>query len=304
MDVSVIMNELVQRKFPFDEACRRYKEAGVDALDYSICEDYAVPPEIFSKSRSEWTKFFSDRAKIIKDNGLYVYQTHATYPTNYLTYNLSDANKKFLQDEELEVFKKQIEATSILGAKYIVIHPINHAVNDKEKKENWQLNLDAFTKIEPYLRKFDVKLGIEDMFGYDALRRRLCPTGISSAQEMADLIDELNSSLNSDRFVACLDTGHVFINALSPAEAIRTLGKRTELLHVQDNMTDGDHHLAPGIGRIDWVDFAKALKEVGYNKVISAEISTRVYNLSPDLVFDYVEYAVKALRRIIDIVEA
>ena len=49
------------------------------------------------------------------------------------------------------------------------------------------------------------------------------------------------------------------------------LGARTKILHVQDNDGLTDMHQAPGRGKTDWMQFLKALKEVGYNGTFNFE---------------------------------
>jgi hypothetical protein len=42
-------------------------------------------------------------------------------------------------------------------------------------------------------------------------------------------------------------------------------------LHVHDNDSTRDAHATPGNGNIDWEDFSNALREVGFDKVLSFE---------------------------------
>ncbi len=304
MKIGAIFSPAVQRHFDHDYACKRYREAGIECLDYSLYGVYAIPSEIFSSSRNEWTKEFAERKKIIEGNGLFVNQTHGTYPTNYLSFRDSDWKSKYMKETELDLFKKQIEVASILGAKYIVIHPINHCKNDIEWEENRLLNLDAFSRLEPILREFNVQLGVENMFEHDPVRRRFCKTGCSTPEDMIDLIDTLNASLSSDRFVACLDTGHMLIQSISPDKAVKKLGSRLKLLHVQDNVALSDDHCAPGIGFTDWKAFALALKEVGYDGAFSVEAGLdQPAIIDKELIFDYIEYTAKASRRVIELAE-
>ena len=77
--------------------------------------------------------------------------------------------------------------------------------------------------------------------------------------------------INSDNFKLCLDTGHELSLGLSPAEAVRLAGKDLQVLHVHDNDGNRDRHLIPGMGVADWMDFYKALNEVGFDGVFSLE---------------------------------
>ena len=87
--------------------------------------------------------------------------------------------------------------------------------------------------------------------------------------------------MNSDHFVACLDTGHANITGIAPAAFARALGSRLKTLHIHDNLGLNPHcegwsdmHTAPYLGNIDWTDFIHALSEIGYDGTLSYETDT------------------------------
>ena len=59
-------------------------------------------------------------------------------------------------------------------------------------------------------------------------------------------------------------------------DVVRELGKEIRVLHVHDNRNQIDLHLPPFYGRIDWYDFANALREIQYTGVFSFEIDVPV----------------------------
>lgn len=277
-----------QNQYASDEIFSRLKSIGYDGVDYTLSLKYKEPDPIFSCSRSAWMKHFGNIAASLKNNGLEAFQTHATFPTDY------DGAEK-LTDKCLDQFKREIEATAVIGAPYIVIHPINIALYDCGKKTDYEANMESFSKIEPTLKEFGVKLGVENMFTWDGARRRNCPTGCSMPEDMIKYID----SMNSESFVACLDTGHMLINCVSPADAVRKLGKRLKLMHVHDNYGIADNHNAPTQGITDWHDFATALKEVNYDGAFCMEISyASVMRVDKELAWDYARFAFETAKRI------
>lgn len=294
MKIGIICGEFTKNYAP-EEYFPALREIGFEAVDYGVCENYGKIPEIFTKPREEWTAFFARQAAAARNAGVDICQTHATYHTNF-------DNQPFLSDYCFEHLCKEIEATAILGSKYIVIHPINLAVNENRWDENYKVNFEAFSRFEPVLRQYDVKLGVEDMFIWDGARCRSTRTGCSLPEDMIMLIDDLNEKLSSDRFVACLDTGHMLIHSVNPATAMRKLGQRTKLLHVHDNYGISDNHLVPGFGITDWNDFAAAMKEVDYNGVFSLEtnISAPHRKLGKQALWDYARYCYTASRAILD----
>jgi len=91
---------------------------------------------------------------------------------------------------------------------------------------------------------------------------------ISTPTQILKFVNEIND----ENFKICLDTGHVNVfNNLTVGDAVRELGDKIKVLHIHDNGGTDDDHLAPFSGGIDWVDFSKALKETGFDGVISLE---------------------------------
>ncbi|MDX9981433.1 MAG: sugar phosphate isomerase/epimerase family protein [Lentisphaeria bacterium] len=70
-----------------------------------------------------------------------------------------------------------------------------------------------------------------------------------------------------------IDTGHAVLHGMTPAEAIRLMGRRLVTTHLQDNFGKRDDHLPPGKGTIDWVATRDALLEVRYQGMFMVEIS-------------------------------
>ena len=288
-----LITENFQQHYECGEIFHKLKQIGYDGVDYTLSLAYNKPEEIFSKPRSEWTKHYKHIAEEMKNNDIVAFQPHATFPTDF-------DGAKCLTDYTLDQFRKEIEAAAILNSPYIVIHPINIAVREKNKQQDFEVNMDAFGKLLPVLEEFGVTLGVENMFTWDNLRRCNCPTGCSSAEDMIRYID----SMKSEHFKACLDTGHMLINCFSPAEAVRKLGKRLKLLHVHDNYGLFDNHNAPGQGSIDWHDFAAALKETGYDGAFCMETSfSAVMRLSTELGWEYAKYAYAAAKKIVEMAE-
>ena len=44
------------------------------------------------------------------------------------------------------------------------------------------------------------------------------------------------------------------------------------MVHINDNFAEDDVHLAPFLGRIDWQQTMKALKEIGYSGSMNLEV--------------------------------
>ena len=132
------------------------QEIGYAAVDYSLQADYETPHPVFAESRDVWTAFYEERKKLFASYGLTVSQTHATFSTDFDV--LGEVTDKIIAQ-----YEKEIEATAIMGAKLIVIHPICLPVATIQKEKERALNLKLYRSLIPALQKFGIKVGVENI---------------------------------------------------------------------------------------------------------------------------------------------
>ena len=80
---------------------------------------------------------------------------------------------------------------------------------------------------------------------------------------------------------------------------IPVIGNRLKVLHVHDNHGRQYEHLAPFFGSIDWKDFSDALREVGFDGVLSLE-AIMCDTLPADILEDMYDIYGRIARRIAD----
>lgn len=68
------------------------------------------------------------------------------------------------------------------------------------------------------------------------------------------------------------DPSHTFPVGDFPNVSVYRLGNRIKHLHVSDNDGVTNVHWRPGMGKIDWVAMFQALKDIGYDGVVSIEL--------------------------------
>lgn len=257
------------------EQFKYLKSCGFDGCDF-IMNKYFAPSGIYGdidevtedeiRERFTWLKKLADEADFK------IYQVHASF---------GGQMRKYPGGEE-EVIKRvtaSIQAAHYLGAKHVVVHPYINMDRKYDKNEELSIQqaIDLYKKFIPALEKYDVYCCIENMFHSDTVHRHICPTIISRAKEIVRVCDECG-----DRFRICLDVGHAVLTEDDPAEYVRICGKRLVCLHTHDNDGINDLHTIPFCAqgkppkiepmRIDWTEFMHALKEVGYEGVLSFEI--------------------------------
>jgi sugar phosphate isomerase/epimerase len=81
-------------------------------------------------------------------------------------------------------------------------------------------------------------------------------------------------------------------------EPLLKLGHRLHCTHINDNLGDGDLHLAPFSGTVKWESVMKALRDINYPGVLNLEIGLN--NQSPDSLKDAgAKYALETLRALL-----
>ena len=87
--------------------------------------------------------------------------------------------------------------------------------------------------------------------------------------------------IKSPRLGILLDTGHCNVNGENLADTVLSLRGVPLHVHIDDNTGESDAHMIPGQGKIAYAPFVQALKAVGYQGFVSAELGFQ-YTLDPD----------------------
>ena len=244
--------------YGFEEGLKIMKSHGYDALDYGwFCH---TENKIFHVSESEFAATLKRERAIIEDSGLFVNQTHGAWRWPAQDFSAYDRAERYAAMET------GIRGTALLGAPNFVIHCIMPfgENNPAHKEELWQMNLDHFTPLCDLAGELGVTVCFENL--------PFTSLPLSRWNETLEFV----RLMNHPAMKMCLDTGHAAVYGDSPAAAVRTIGKDLlAALHVHDNDGHGDLHWRPGEGVIDWVDFTKALHEIGYEGCVSLETSVK-----------------------------
>lgn len=243
----------IKDRLGINEILNCFKDAGFDTYDFTMYGiEYAK--DVFI-DKSDYIERAKDLRKHADSLGLKCNQTHANFPT-------IDIKKTEEQNKiEFERAIKSIKITSILGGEICVIHPVAH-YSVKENVEFYKLFI-------PYAKKYNVKIGIENMWFWDNENdhARTAPcSNHNSFAEMLKLID-------SEYVVACLDIGHAEMEGLetSAVQMIKALGSKLQALHIHDNDKKHDSHQIPFSGRIDFEQIINALADINYKGDITFE---------------------------------
>ncbi|KXS44682.1 MAG: xylose isomerase domain-containing protein [Methanolobus sp. T82-4] len=183
-----------------------------------------------------------------------------TYPKDVVV-DSADMDKR-----SFRLMEESIELAGRLGSGAVVLHPGRINGNYERAFSGMIENLRSLAK---KASDYGVMLGLENKEGTDP--GNLC----TEVGEQIKAIEEVNS----DNLGATLDIGHANLTCggdmLKLREFARKLAPYIVHVHVHDNMGvwsenyDGDEHMAPGDGIIDY-DVLKEIK--GYKGIFNMEV--------------------------------
>lgn len=176
-----------------------------------------------------------------------------------------------LTDEEKEIQRRVIEVCSVIGAEWLIMHPIDEdgSGDRAHMKRLAEKNYEHFSKYSDMLEKYKVGMAVENLsnvfkLNYNGLKRQYG----DNPYDIIELIDRIG---NED-IQMCVDIGHLNTMGLFHiGDTIRDIGPRLKALHIHDNDGLKDQHYLPFMGTIDWADFIKALKSIDYRGVFMYE---------------------------------
>ena len=280
MKLSLCIGDL-ELRFGIERAFEMAKNAGFEAIDFNIDGYWRGDAEGLSKMRcygmtdDEMRIYYKPITDAAKKYGLTIQQTHSIYATNAFFTNREDFDK---------ITKKNIFETARLGAKYTVIHPprTSARIYDEDYENNYAVSLEFYRSLIPDLKKHGVIAAIEPLYTTDA-DKNVRPSVCSRAEEINSLINDLGS----EHFCCCADLGHLALVANdtgdSVGNAIRKFGKNLKVIHAHDINKNHDAHTKPfTYGIMDWVDIAKALKDINYEGTFNLEVGNNYYGAYPD----------------------
>jgi len=218
-------------------------------------------------------------SEALRSSGVKATSFHAPYGIPYDLGSLDQGHRR----SALGRHKRHVEYCSSLGSEYYVIHPgyddylssrggkwddvkkmVIFPREEATIRKLWKTNVSSLAELADFAADAGVKIALET-----------APPNIMTPQETLSVV----RTADRENLGVCLDSGHVNIGGtIKPADAIREIGSLLWTLHLHDNNGDGDFHLVPGKGNIDWKSVARALRDVSYGGVFDLELSPADWN--------------------------
>ena len=231
-----------------DKTYMKLREHGYNCSDFSMAN---TNTPIYTLPVDDAVKLLLAEKNLADKAGIEIVQTHG--PWRWPAKDNTPEDRA----ERMDKMKRSLLFSSILGSKITVLHPLMpYGICDKKEgnsQKTADINIEFFTDLLKTAKKYDVTICLENM-----------PLEDFSLAKPSDILALVNT-IDDEHLRVCLDTGHAFaLNTLNPADEVRRLASYLKALHIHDNMGNDDLHQMPCFGRIDWDDFASALKETNY----------------------------------------
>lgn len=227
----VTTTDVFEDGYPAEKAVDRLAALGYEGIDMGF--DYWVfdGSPFLGDGYLDWAKALRARADEVG-----VPYTHAHAPG---------------EADDYDYAVRSIRAASVLGARYLVVHPVfnSSGTEIKTKARFIAVNAAAIKKLLPVAEECGVVLVSENILWGASADPRI----------IADLVKQVDSPY----FGWCFDMGHAWCSGYGP-EVLRKCSVAPLSVHIQDNDGTGDGHLIPGDGTIDWDEFIASLKAVRY----------------------------------------
>ena len=224
--------------FPYDYPAEKALErlAGIGFKNLDIALDYCAMNKACEYNGDNWREWGHNLRELADSLGVSYTHAHAS----------GDSSSRD------NAMMRSFELCSILGVKYIVVHPTykkSEGVWYTDDEEFIRVNKEALQPLLELAQKYDVTILAENLLWGSTIH----PNAISA----------LVKAVDSKYYGWCYDTGHYNAHGVSFR---RLLGNIVPLsLHIHDNNGNyRDDHLIPGDGNIDWKGFLDTLHEIGY----------------------------------------
>ena len=240
-----------------DELFVKLKEAGFDCNDFQMANTEDLP---YTLEGEEFKSYLLKIKAKADAAGIEINQVHGPW-----CWPLRDGTPEG-RAERMEKMKRCLDAAAILGAKYMVIHPIMpHGISERHNKdlakETHDINVTFLRELAEHGASVGVTVCLENM--------PFPKFSITTPEDVATIIDEVGH----ESLKMCLDTGHAAIFPdWQPDKSLRVYRDYIKTVHVHDNDGKNDEHRLPYYrGVTDWHAFGVALREVSFDGVLNLE---------------------------------
>lgn len=235
---------------PFEEALRFLKAAGFEEIDFGFDSKMLL--------QEDWISGFEKKLRLCEQMNVRVRYAH-------LPYNYPKTEEKEAWHDFYRASCRAMDLAHMAGTDCAAIHPRTTMTQAYDPEKEHGQALAFLTLFQEYAQKIGFPLALENMRGPGrSASGAICRYGMET-EDVIRLADELGMGI-------CWDTGHGNISGQDQYASLLKIGKRLKMVHINDNEGEDDVHLAPFLGKIDWPQVIKALKEIHYTGSLNLEV--------------------------------
>ncbi len=232
------------------------KEAGFDALELAVDAEGYLTPETDHK---DCERFRTEAARI----GIQVQSVASGFGWKYSGTDLDPAIRK----RAVTMQKAALDRVAWIGAKSYLIVPgaVTIPWDDQYRPVPYDLAVrwarEAIAELSEYAANLELELCVENVWN----------GMFYSPLELCDFLD----SFQNPWLGAYLDVGNLLGLHQCPQHWVKLLGKRVKRVHIKDYKMSvgGLAGFVPLLqGDMPWPEILAALREIGYDRTITAEI--------------------------------
>lgn len=213
------------------------KEAGLDGIEI---------PSFESRQQAE------DVKEVAEDVGL---EIHSVMGGTHWKLPLSSTNEE-IRLKGVEGIKHAFHVASWVGADTVLVVP-GVVTADDSYEVVFDLSQKSILELLPTAEQLEITMALENVWNKFLL----------SPMEMRDYIDSFDHELLRGYF----DVGNILLYGF-PHHWVETLGSRIKKVHIKD-FNVGQRQFVPVLsGDVDFPRFVNALRGVGYNDYLTAEL--------------------------------
>jgi sugar phosphate isomerase/epimerase len=253
---------------PYEDAIRRISSLGFKAIELiawnkDFLKDYYTAPKI------------ADLKNVLQGEGIEISQFVST------PHDLSSPDQA-KRNEAVEHWKRAVDVGAALGSP--IINMVSaHAFGMRDGQEIPRIttkpltqtysakvpgNLDWNRNFEDYVTSLKACANACEKAGVIMTIEPHPARYVANTDGALRLLEHIGSKAVGINF----DPSHTFPVGDFPNISVYRLGAHIKHLHVSDNDGVTNVHWRPGMGKIDWKAMFQALKDVGYDGVISIEL--------------------------------
>ncbi len=234
------------------------KEAGFDAIDFSMC-DYDRPMEWLGTDDAFRTIVRDMNA--VKAAGIEIGQCH-------LPYLPSDIRKTPEEYVEilLPLYKNCLRMCGAAGCPIAVIH----LYFEEDADATFNANIAMLRALLPLLREHNVTLAIENIYAGGS---QYLDSHITAPDDILRYVE----TINDPHIAVCLDVGHAIISKNDPIYMVYRFDRHLVAMHIHSTGRH-DNHTIPGsnpywLDPVNYKALSKALHDVQYAGTYNLEVN-------------------------------